>query len=391
MGSIALDVILVVVLLGFLLAGLRKGVWATLGGVFGFLVGATAAFFAIPLVASWVPDPLWRVVAVIAAAIVLVAAGHGLGSAAGAEVQRMFNSRAVRGLSSLVGGVVNVVVAMFVIALLSFSISAMGFPTVNQTMKQSTVLSTIDSAVPEQAESWFAQVRSAVLDSDIPEIAQLVPEPAELPEDQDLNDAGLESAASVGRITGVAEQCGQSQSGSGFAVSPTRVLTNAHVIAGVAEPAVEMPDGEVLTGRAVHFDPASDLALIAVDGLDVAPLEVSDGVDVGDSGYVMGYPAGGPFSAGSAVVQARDVSQVNNIYGSSPSSLEIFQLSADVRQGNSGGPLIDASGDVAGVVFARAVEGSNVGFAITADQAGDVLTDPDRYSETVSTGQCTDR
>lgn len=391
MGSIALDVILVVVLLGFLIAGLRKGVWATLGGVFGFLVGATAAFFAIPLVASWVPDPLWRVVAVIAAAIVLVAAGHGLGSAAGAEVQRMFNSRAVRGLSSLVGGVVNVVVAMFVIALLSFSISAMGFPTVNQTMKQSTVLSTIDSAVPEQAESWFAQVRSAVLDSDIPEIAQLVPEPAELPEDQDLNEAGLESAASVGRITGVAEQCGQSQSGSGFAASPTRVLTNAHVIAGVAEPAVEMPDGQVLTGRAVHFDPASDLALIAVDGLDVAPLDVSDGVDVGDSGYVMGYPAGGPFSAGSAVVQARDVSQVNNIYGSSPSSLEIFQLSADVRQGNSGGPLIDASGDVAGVVFARAVEGSNVGFAITADQAGDVLTDPDRYSETVSTGQCTDR
>ncbi|MGJ9373356.1 MarP family serine protease [Nesterenkonia sp. CF4.4] len=391
MGSIALDVILVVVLLGFLISGLRKGVWATLGGVFGFLVGATAAFFAIPLVASWVPDPLWRVVAVIAAAVVLVAAGHGLGAAAGAEVQRMFNSRAVRGLSSLVGGVANVVVAMFVIALLSFSISAMGFPTVNQAMKQSTVLTTIDSAVPEQAESWFAQVRSAVLDSDIPEIARLVPEPAELPEDQDLNDAGLASAASVGRITGVAEQCGQSQSGSGFAVSPTRVLTNAHVIAGVAEPAVEMPDGEVLTGRAVHFDPASDLALIAVDGLDVAPLEISEGVDVGDSGYVMGYPAGGPFSAGSAVVQAQDVSQVNNIYGSSPTSLEIFQLGADVQQGNSGGPLIDTSGDVAGVVFARAVEGSNVGFAITADQAGDVLTDPDRYSETVSTGQCTDR
>lgn len=223
MGITLLDVILVVVLLGFLLAGLRKGVWATLGGVFGFLVGATAAFFAVPLVASWVPDPLWRVIAVLASVIVLVTAGHGLGSAAGAEVQRMFNSRAVRGISSLVGGLVNVVVAVFVIALLSFSISAMGFPAVNQAMKQSTVLSTIDSAVPDQAESWFAQVRTAVLDSDIPEIAQLVPEPAELPEDQDLNDAGLASAASVGRITGVAEQCGQSQSGSGFAVSPTRV------------------------------------------------------------------------------------------------------------------------------------------------------------------------
>ncbi len=390
MGITVLDVILVLVLLGFLIGGLRKGVWATLGGVFGFLVGATAAFFAIPLVASWVADPLWRVIAVLVAAVVLVAAGHGLGSAAGAEIQRMFNSRAVRGLSSLVGGVLNLVVAVFVIALLSFSVSAMGFPAVNQAMNQSTVLQTINSSVPERAESWFAQVRSAVLESDIPEIAQLVPQPAELPEDLDLNDAAQTSAASVGRIIGVAEQCGQSQSGSGFAVSPTRVVTNAHVVAGVAEPSVEMPDGAVAAGRTVYFDPSNDLALLAVDPLQAAPLSVGDGLGIGDSAYVMGYPAGGPFSAGPAVVQARDVSQVNNIYGSSPSEMEIFQLNADVRQGNSGGPLIDQSGEVAGVVFARAVEGSNVGFAITAAQAGDVLTDPERYTETVSTGQCVD-
>lgn len=388
MGITVLDVILVLVLLGFLIAGLRKGVWATFGGVFGFLVGATAAFFAIPLVASWVPDPLWRVIAVLATAVILVAAGHGLGSAAGSEIQRMFNSPAVRSVSSLIGGVLNLVVAVFVVALLSFSVSAMGFPAVNQAMNQSAVLQTINQAVPDRAESWFAQVRSAVLESDIPEIAQLVPEPAELPQDQDLNEAAQAAAGSVGRIIGVAEQCGQSQSGSGFAVSPTRVLTNAHVIAGVAEPSVEMPDGEVVTGRTVYFNPATDLALLAVDTLDVDPLEVSEGIGIGDSGYVMGYPAGGPFNAGTAVVQARDVSQVNNIYGSSPSSLEIFQLSADVRQGNSGGPLIDRSGDVAGIVFARAVEGSTVGFAITAEQAGDVLSDPDRYTETVSTGQC---
>ena len=128
MGVTVLDVILVLVLLVFFIAGLRKGLWVTLGGVAGFLVGATAAFFAIPLVAGWVQDPIWRVVAVLAAVIILVVAGHALGATAGAEVQRMFRSDTVRTLGSWIGGVVNLAVAVFVIAALSFSVSAMGFP-----------------------------------------------------------------------------------------------------------------------------------------------------------------------------------------------------------------------------------------------------------------------
>ena len=92
MGITLLDVILVLVLIGFLAVGLRKGLWITVGGAAGFLVGAVAAFFAMPLVAEWVSDPVWRVVAVLAAAIVLVVAGHALGTTAGAEIQRLFRS-----------------------------------------------------------------------------------------------------------------------------------------------------------------------------------------------------------------------------------------------------------------------------------------------------------
>lgn len=392
MSVTLLDVILVLVLIGFLAAGLARGVWATIGGAAGFLVGATAAFFSIPLVAGWVPDPLWRIVAVIGCAIVLVVAGHALGTTAGAEVQRMFRSPTMRTLGSLVGGVVNLVVAVVVIAALSFSVQAMGFPAVNQHMRQSVVLETIDRALPAQVEGWFAQVRSTVLASDIPELAQLlVPESPEPPSNEDLTAAATTAAASVGRISGVAQQCGQSQTGSGFAVSPTRVVTNAHVIAGVAEPSVEMPDGQVVTGRAVYFDPGTDLALLAVEPLNAAPVPIGGPLDPGARAFVMGYPAGGPFQAGSAVVQARDVSSVNNIYGSSPSELEIYQVNADVRQGNSGGPLINYDGQAVGVVFARAVEGTAVGFAVTAEAAGEVLSSPESYVDTVSTGQCVDR
>ena len=392
MGVTLLDVILVIVLIGFLAVGLRKGLWVTVGGAAGFLVGAVAAFFAMPLVAEWVSDPVWRVVAVLAAAVVLVVAGHALGTTAGAEVQRLFRSPTLHTLGSLVGGLVNLVVAAFVIAALSFSVSAMGFPTINQHMKQSAVLQGINSVVPERTEAWFAQLRTAVMESDIPEIAQpLVPSSAELPDDVELTEAAEHSAAAVGRISGVAEHCGQSQTGTGFAISPTRVVTNAHVIAGVAEPSVEMASGEVVTGRTVYFDPAEDLAVLAVDPLDVPALEIGEPADAGATGYVMGFPAGGPFVAGPAIVQARDVSRINDIYGGSPSELEIYQLNADVRQGNSGGPLVDEQGRVIGVVFARAVEGSAVGFALTAQQAGEVLTDPESFTETVSTGQCVDR
>ncbi|WP_150461385.1 MarP family serine protease [Nesterenkonia ebinurensis] len=387
-----LDVALVLVVIGFVAAGFARGVWSTVGGAAGFLVGAIAAFFAIPIVAAWVPDPLWRVVAVIGAAIVLVVAGHALGSAAGAEVQRMFRSPTLKTVSSLIGAAVNLVVALIVIAALSFSVQAMGFPQVNQHMKQSAVLQGINTLMPDRVEAMFADVRSTVLASDIPELAQLlVPEEPEAPQASELTEAAAGTQRSVARITGVAQQCGQSQAGSGVAVAADRVVTNAHVVAGVAEPSVELPDGQIGTARVVYFNTSSDLALLAVDGLDAVPARVGGPMEPGDAGFVMGYPSGGPFSAGSAVVQARDVSQVNNIYGSSPSDLEIYQLNADVRQGNSGGPLVDQEGRVAGIVFARAMEGNAVGFAVTAEAAGEVLADPESFTETVSTGQCVDR
>lgn len=387
-----LDIILVLVLLGSFAVGLARGLWATVGGAVGFLVGATAAFFAIPMVSTWVADPVWRIVAVIGCVLVLVVAGHALGSAAGAEVQRLFRSSAVRKVFSLFGGVLNVVVTGVVIAALSFSLQAMGFPQVNHHIQQSSVLRGINAVVPDTVEAMFADVRSAVLSSDIPELAQLlVPESEDVPDSGELTEPAAVTAQAVARITGVAQQCGQSQSGSGVAISPNRVVTNAHVVAGVSELSVDMPDGQLVTGQVVHFNPSNDLALLAVDTINAAPAPVGGPMSPGEHGYVMGYPAGGPFVAGPASVQARGVSHVNNIYGSSSADLEIYQVNADVRRGNSGGPLVDQDGNVAGIVFARAMEGNSVGFAVTAEAAGDVLTNPDAYTEPVSTGQCVER
>lgn len=387
-----IDVVLVVILLLFFVAGARMGLWVTVGSLAGFVIGAAAAFFAIPIVASWVDDPRWRMLAVIAAALVLVFTGQGVGAAVGREIHRLFRSPTLRTLGSLIGGAVNAAVAAVVILALSFSVSALGSPTLNQQTEESRVLDGISAAVPDPAEAWFAQLRTVVMQVDIPELAEpLVPHTDSSPAEQDLTAAAEESAQAVARITGVAEQCDQTQSGSGFLISSTRVVTNAHVVAGVESPTVELPSGERATGRIVHFDTERDLALLAVDEVSTAPVSVGDPLDAGDAAFVMGYPGGGPFSAGPAEVQARGESSVNDIYRDGASVHEIYQLSADVRQGNSGGPVVDPDGDVVGVVFAKAMEGEDVGFALTAQEAGQVLTAPEGFGETVSSGQCVER
>ena len=216
-------------------------------------------------------------------------------------------------------------------------------------------------------------------------------EPAQIPDASTDTPALNEASASVLRIAGTAFQCGQNQTGSGFAVAPNRVMTNAHVVAGVNEPVVEIPDGRVLPGRVVFFDAVRDLAVLAVDDLNVRPLPLGGELSEGDFAAFQGYPAGGPFQSNPATVQGRSQVLVQNIYGADPSSLQVYTLAADVKQGNSGGPLLDADGNVAGVVFAKSTQNVPVGYALTLEEVKPVVDAASGYQETISAGQCVTR
>jgi S1-C subfamily serine protease len=103
---------------------------------------------------------------------------------------------------------------------------------------------------------------------------------------------------------------------------------------------------------------------------------------------VDGYPFGGPFTSRPAEVVTVDTIVVPNIYGDSPSPREVFVLAADVDPGNSGGPFLDQQGAVAGVIFGRAENTENVGYALTLGEAGGVLEQAPSLTDTVSSGQC---
>lgn len=389
-GLTVLDIVLILALLSYLIYGLRNGFLVTAGGLAGFAAGAIAAFFAVPLVSTFVEDSGWRLTAIIAAAVVLMALGHGLGTMVGRQLRGVVRIRPLRAVDRLVGGALNLVVSALVMSMLAFSVSSLGVPVVSQQLAESKVIRFIDGLTPTPVKATMAQLRSTVIGNGIPMLIEGLDQgqAVQVPNTSTNTPALNKAAQSVLRIAGTAYECGQNQTGSGFVVSQDRVVTNAHVVAGVSQPVVEMPDGGAMPGRVVYFDTKRDLAVLAVDSLPSRPLPLSRDLPGGSQAAFAGYPHGGPFQSKPATVQDIATVLVPDIYGNNPSPEDIYRLAGDVQPGNSGGPLLTTDGQVAGVVFAKATSDAEVGFAITMSDLDPVAEQAPALSTPVSSGQC---
>lgn len=389
-GMTILDLALILTLLSYLIFGLRNGFLVTLGGIAGFAAGAVAAFLSVPIVSDLVDDPGWRLTAIIATAVLLMVLGHGAGTMIGRRMRSVVKISPLRAIDRVVGGGVNVVVSALVMSMLAFSIGALGVPFVSQHIAESKVIRFIDGVTPTPVKSSMAQLRSAVIGDGIPTLFEGFAEgqPVAVPDANTDTPALNTAAASVLKIAGTAYQCGQNQTGTGFVVSPGRVVTNAHVVAGVPEPVVEVPGGSALRGRVVYFDSQHDLAVLAVDGLRSAPLPLGSDLPAGSPAAFAGYPHGGPFQSKPATVQDIATVLVPDIYGDNPEPEDVYRLAGDVQPGNSGGPLLSTDGLVAGVVFAKATTGSSVGYAITMTDLRPVAAQASGLDSPVSAGRC---
>lgn len=387
---VLLDVLLLITLLGYIGYGFSHGLSRTVFVIAGVVLGVIAAFFAAPVVATWVPWPAVRALATILAAVGLIVVGHALGSSLGRAIRSGIEKGALSALDRILGGIVAGVTAALVASMVAFSVGQLGVPLLSRAIAGSAVLRVVGSLTPDPVESWLAQLRGVVVARGLPIITGVLPGSAAPAIPQvDTGSVALNRAAqSVVRITGNAYACGVAQAGSGFVVADDRVVTNAHVVAGVTEPVIESPGGETLSGSVVFFDPELDLAVILVPGLSAATLPLGDTLTAGTDAAVQGYPYGGPFSARAASVVAVGTTPIMDIYGVSSHPREIYSLAADVREGNSGGPLLSLSGEVVGVIFARSADSETVGYAVTMAELDPVAQIAAQLELAVSTGDC---
>ncbi|GAA1837978.1 MarP family serine protease [Agromyces salentinus] len=386
--SLVLDVVLLLTLIGAVLNGYRAGLLRTAAGLIGVLLGAATAAVVMPWVTGLVAAPEWRVPAALGAALVLIAVGASIGGAIGAALGRGAVAVKLGIVDRILGAIGNLVVTVFVVMLVATGVAAMGVPVLSPAIAGSKVISTIEAITPEPAQRFLAEVRTAAMGEALPwlvdvlEVPDVAPEvPAGAVDDPEIAAA----AASVVRITGTAFECGTSMSGSGFVIAPDRIVTNAHVVAGVDEPVVETPGDIARSGRIVAFDAGLDLAVIAVDGLDATALPVTEPA-TGDEVAVAGYPFGGPLDLRPGSVMS--IGPVTFLEGGGSSTRDVMTLAADVDHGNSGGPVLTGDGAVGGVVFAKSETVANVGFAIPVATLTAFAGDAGSLDRAVDSGRC---
>ncbi|WGL52793.1 MarP family serine protease [Nocardioides sp. BP30] len=387
----ALDWLLIVVLLAYALSGYWQGfvtgAFATAGLLLGGLIGVWLA----PKALGNADPSVWVSLGALFIVILAASIGQGLFQYAGARVRDKITWRPVRVVDALGGALLSAAAVLLVAWALGVAVTGTRIDGLTNLVRSSAVLSRVNGVLPQQASKSLQTFNNVVGTSFFPRylepfaperIVKVGPGPTKLRADPDVVKAG----ASVLKVRG-ASSCGRGVEGSGFLIAPGYLMTNAHVVAGVAHPTV-LVGGTAEDATVVSYNPSLDIAVLRFDSGDLPALSFDDGLQAKAGVAILGYPQDGPFDLEAGRVRAEQRLRSPNIYGSGTVIREVYSLRGLIRPGNSGGPIVDADGKVAGVVFAASVSDPDTGYALTASQVKSTATASVGLTDPVSTGGC---
>jgi S1-C subfamily serine protease len=386
-----LDVVIVVFLIVLAVSGLRRGLTGVGLALAGLLVGLfLGAVIAPPIARAITQDrttqPLFAIGIFMGVALLI----EGIGGAIGFRVRQRTEHTALLGKAdSAVGAMLGLVAALAAAWYLGLMFSQSPWVTLDNQISNSSIERSLDRFMP-RPPGFLATIGNLFRPGGFPNpfstILNIPPAPVAIPPLVDT--PGIRQAVSVTSKV-IASGCGGGEAGSSWPLAAGYFVTNAHVVAGSNGVVIDIPHDGQHTARVVLFDPNTDLAVLYVPGVALRPLVLMNADPVrGTGGAVIGYPGGNAEQVVPAAVSGTESARGYNIYGDTLVTRDLEVLAAQVIPGDSGGPIVNDSGQIIGVVFAASTTEANVGYALTIPQVYPDLQAGEHRTAAVSTQGC---
>jgi len=386
-----LDWLLVVLVLAYALSGYWQGFITGAFATTGLLLGGLFGVWLAPVALGDATPSLLVSLGALFIVILSASLGQALLQFLGAKIRDRITWQPVRAIDAVGGAALSAAAVLLVAWALGVAISGTRIGGITPMVRSSTVLGEVDGVLPASAGGVLQAFNDVVGTSFFPRylepfaperIVEVGPGPKRLLKDPDVTAA----ATSVLKVRGT-NDCGRGVEGSGFVYAPDRLMTNAHVVAGVDHPEVIIGDSSV-PAEVVYYNPDIDVAVLALDTGTAPVLDFDQGGDAREGVAILGYPEDGPYDVQPGRIRAEQRLRSPNIYGNGAVIRQVYSLRGLVRPGNSGGPILSSAGDVVGVVFAASVTDQDTGYALTAEQVSRSAALGRSSNGEVSTGDC---
>jgi S1-C subfamily serine protease len=357
----ALDWLILAATALFAVSGYLRGFIVAALSLVGFTLGAIAgtriAQLLLPAGDASPYAPLFGLVAAVLVGALLASGFEGFGQ----RLRRALPRRSLGVLDGLGGALLSAAIALgiaWVVGVILIALPNSG--SLRATIESSLILRRLDELLPPSGDLLHAIATLDPAPNITGSTASVAPVSAAIVHGVVV----LAARRSVVRILGSA--CGLAIEGSGWVIAPDEVLTNAHVVAGETDTTVEVYGAPPsLPATVVLFDAYNDLAVLRVADLGLPTLSLARQSPAGTAAAILGYPENGPFVAEPGRIGMTQRVLTENAYGRGPVTRELTLVRGLVRPGNSGGPAVNANGQVVATIFAATTSaGPRGGFGV---------------------------
>ena len=377
-----LDILIALFVLLVVVRGARTGLLAGVFSLVGVVVGASVGSRVAPYLLPEGESQLFGAGITLASILAFAALGEVAARAAGGAIRNRLSSPASEALDGFGGAALGLALSLVLVwAIGVFALQTPPLAGVHPAVKESRILQLLDERMPSGLLTRAVAELNPLPQIRGPEADVAAPN-SRLAQDPEVLAAGPRTV----RVSSIA--CGYGVEGSGWVAAPNLVVTNAHVVAGENATRVQ-PGGTGPHYRAevVLFDDKNDVAVLRVAGLGLDPMPLAQ-PRTGEATAVLGFPENGPLDVQPARTGSTQRVISGDAYNRGPVERTVTSFRVYVRPGNSGGPVVNADGEVVATVFASRADSNDSGYGIPSQIVQRRLAAATGRAEPVSTGGC---